>query len=42
MADKTGLLEYTSSDHVSINLKCKNNGKLQELVSTKHTKRTNA
>ena len=42
MADKTGLLEYTSSDHISVNLKRKNNGKPQELLSTKRTKRTNA
>ena len=42
MAHKAWFLEYTSSDLISRYLKCKSNGKQQELVPTKLTRRSNA
>ena len=42
MAHKACLLEYTSSDHISRHLKRKSNGKQQELLPTKCTRRLNA
>ena len=42
MTHKACLLKYTSSNFISKHLKCKSNGKKQELVPTKCTRRSNA